>query len=226
MHTVLVVEDEKDILELVTLNLQRQGYKTLTALNGVEGVAQAKAHSPDLIILDVMMPGKDGYAVCKDLKDDARTRSIPVLMLTAKGDVAHRIIGLEMGADDYMGKPFSPKELMLRVKGLLKRTKSVAADATIRAGDFLLERNSLKAFVAGQQIDLTATEFKLLRVLIESGGMVMERDALLREVWGFSDTTMTRTLDTHVKRLREKLGKHAACVRTLRGVGYQFNPSL
>ncbi len=226
MHTVLVVEDEKDILELVTLNLQRQGYKTLTAANGIEGVAQAKASVPDLIILDIMMPGKDGYAVFKDLKEDARTRGIPVLMLTAKGDVAHRIAGLELGVEDYMGKPFSPKELMLRVKGLLKRTKSVATDASIRAGDFLLERNSLKAFVAGQQIDLTATEFKLLRVLIESGGTVMERDALLREVWGFSDTTMTRTLDTHVKRLREKLGKHAVCVRTLRGVGYQFNPNV
>ena len=226
MHTVLVVEDEKDILELVTLNLQRQGYKTLSAANGIEGVAQAKANVPDLIILDIMMPGKDGYAVFKDLKEDARTRTIPVLMLTAKGDVAHRIAGLELGVEDYMGKPFSPKELMLRVKGLLKRTKSVATDASIRSGDFLLERNSLKAFVAGQQIDLTATEFKLLRVLIESGGTVMERDALLREVWGFSDTTMTRTLDTHVKRLREKLGKHAACVRTLRGVGYQFNPNV
>lgn len=226
MHTVLVVEDEKDILELVTLNLQRQGYKTLSAANGIEGVTQAKAHTPDLIILDIMMPGKDGYAVFKDLKEDARTRSIPVLMLTAKGDVAHRIAGLELGVEEYMGKPFSPKELMLRVKGLLKRTKSVATDASIRAGDFLLERNSLKAFVAGQQIDLTATEFKLLRVLIESGGTVLERDALLREVWGFSDTTMTRTLDTHVKRLREKLGKYATCVRTLRGVGYQFNPSV
>lgn len=226
MHTVLVVEDEKDILELVTLNLQRQGYKTLSAANGIEGLAQAKANIPDLIILDIMMPGKDGYAVFKDLKEDARTRTIPVLMLTAKGDVAHRIAGLELGVEEYMGKPFSPKELMLRVKGLLKRTKSVATDASIRAGDFLLERNSLKAFVAGQPIELTATEFKLLRVLIESGGTVMERDALLREVWGFSDTTMTRTLDTHVKRLREKLGKHAVCIRTLRGVGYQFTPSV
>lgn len=226
MHSVLVVEDEKDILELVTLNLQRQGYKTLGAVNGVDGVEQAKAHVPDLIILDIMMPGKDGYAVFKELKEDARTRSIPVLMLTAKGDVAHRIAGLEMGVDEYMGKPFSPKELMLRVKGLLKRSKRVAVDASIRAGDFLLERNSLKAFVAGEQVDLTATEFKLLRVLIESGGMVMERDALLREVWGFSDNTMTRTLDTHVKRLREKLGKHSSCVRTLRGVGYQFSPAV
>jgi two-component system, OmpR family, phosphate regulon response regulator PhoB len=226
MHTVLIAEDEKDILELISLNLQRQGYTVLEAVNGVEGAEKAKAHVPDLVILDIMMPGKDGYAVFKELRDDARTRSIPVLMLTAKGDVAHRIAGLELGVDEYMGKPFSPKELMLRVKALLKRTKRVAVDASIKVGEFLLERNSLKAFVGGNQVDLTATEFKLLRVLIESGGMVMERDALLREVWGFSDNTMTRTLDTHVKRLREKLGKHSTCVRTLRGVGYQFNPEL
>ncbi len=223
MHKVLVVEDEKDILELISLNLKRQGYEVVEAENGVDGVTQAQASVPDLVILDIMMPGKDGYAVLKDLKEDARTRAIPVLMLTAKGDVAHRIMGLELGVDEYMGKPFSPKELMLRVKALLRRTKRVSVDASIKVGEFLLERNSLKAFVSGVQIDLTATEFKLLRVLIESGGTVMERDALLREVWGFSDNTMTRTLDTHVKRLREKLGTHASCVRTLRGVGYQFN---
>lgn len=222
MHTVMIVEDEKDILELISMNLQRQGYKVLTAVNGIEGVERAKTFVPDLLILDLMLPGKDGYTVFKELREDPRTRTIPVLMLTAKGDIAHRIAGLEMGADEYMGKPFSPRELMLRVKALLKRTKRVTVDASIKVGDFLLERNSLKAFIAGRQVDLTATEFKLLRVLIESGGMVMERDALLREVWGFSDNTMTRTLDTHVKRLREKLGDFSGCVRTLRGIGYQF----
>ena len=226
MHTVLVVEDAKDILELISLNLQRQGYKVLEAVNGIQGVECAKSAVPDLVILDIMMPGKDGYTVFKELRDDARTRGLPVLMLTAKGDVAHRIAGLELGVDEYMGKPFSPKELMLRVKALLNRTKRVAVDASIRAGDFLLERNSLKVFVGGEQVDLTATEFKLLRVLIESGGMVMERDALLREVWGFSDNTMTRTLDTHIKRLREKLGDHGACVTTLRGIGYKFQPTM
>lgn len=226
MHTVLVVEDEKDILELISLNLQRQGYKVLEAVNGIQGVELAKSAVPDLVILDIMMPGKDGYTVFKELRDDARTRGLPVLMLTAKGDVAHRIAGLELGVDEYMGKPFSPKELMLRVKALLNRTKRVAVDASIRAGDFLLERNSLKVFVGGEQVDLTATEFKLLRVLIESGGMVMERDALLREVWGFSDNTMTRTLDTHIKRLREKLGEYGACVTTLRGIGYKFQPTM
>jgi len=225
MHTVLIVEDEKDIRELVSLNLRRQDYEVFEAENGIVGSEIAKSKIPDLIILDIMMPGKDGYEVFKELRDDARTRAIPVLMLTAKGDVAHRIAGLELGVDDYMGKPFSPKELMLRVKALLRRTKRVSVDASIKIGDFLLERNSLKVFVAGVQVDLTSTEFKLLRVLIESGGTVMEREALLREVWGFSDNTMTRTLDTHVKRLREKLGDHARCIKTLRGVGYQFLPA-
>lgn len=226
MHTILVVEDEKDILELISLNLKRHDYTVWEAGDGIAGVEQAKQHIPDLIILDLMLPGKDGYTVFKELRQDARTRAIPVLILTAKADVAHRILGLELGADEYMGKPFSPKELMLRVKALLRRTKRVAVDASLKVGDFLIERNSLKAFVSGRQVDLTATEFKLLRVFAESGGVILERDALLREVWGFSDNTMTRTLDTHVKRLREKLGPHAACVRTLRGVGYQFNPSL
>jgi two-component system phosphate regulon response regulator PhoB len=226
MHTILVVEDEKDILELISLNLKRHDYTVWEAADGIAGVEQAKFHIPDLIILDLMLPGKDGYTVFKELRQDARTRSIPVLILTAKADVAHRILGLELGADEYMGKPFSPKELMLRVKALLRRTKRVSVDASLKIGDFLIERNSLKAFVSGRQVDLTATEFKLLRVFAESGGVILERDALLREVWGFSDNTMTRTLDTHVKRLREKLGPHSVCVRTLRGVGYQFNPTL
>jgi two-component system phosphate regulon response regulator PhoB len=226
MHTILVVEDEKDILELICLNLKRNDYQVWEAADGITGLDQAKLHIPDLIILDLMLPGKDGYTVFKELKQDARTRGIPVLILTAKADVAHRIAGLEMGVDEYMGKPFSPKELMLRVKALLRRTKRVSVDASLKVGDFHVERNSLKAFISGRQIDLTATEFKLLRVFIESGGVVLERDVLLREVWGFSDNTMTRTLDTHVKRLREKLGAHAACLRTLRGVGYQFHPTL
>ncbi len=226
MHTVLVIEDERDILELISLNLKRNDYHVEEASDGIAGLEAAKRHIPDLILLDLMMPGKDGYEVFKELKLDARTRHIPVLILTAKADIAHRITGLEMGADDYVGKPFSPKELMLRVKALLRRTKRVIGDASIKAGDFMLERNALKAFVAGKQVDLTSTEFKLLRVFIESGGTVLERDHLLREVWGFTDTTMTRTLDTHVKRLREKLGKHADCLQTLRGVGYKFRPTL
>ena len=225
MHTVLVVDDETDILELVAFNLARQQFTVITADNGISAVHLAKEKLPDIIVLDLMLPGLDGFSVYRELRADPRTSGIPVLMLTAKGEVNDRIAGLELGADDYVTKPFSPKELMLRVKALLKRTRKVSADASLRIGDFLLERNTLKLFLAGQPVDLTATEFKLLRLLAEAEGEVQERDALLREVWGYSDTMLTRTLDTHVKRLREKLGKYAECIQTVRGVGYRFSIS-
>lgn len=224
MHHILVVDDEKDILELVTFNLERQGFSVTGADNGVDAVRVALDNPPDLIVLDLMLPGKDGFTVYRELRADPRTGGVPVLMLTARGELNDRIAGLELGADDYVTKPFSPKELVLRVKALLKRTKKVTVDASLRAGEFLLERNSLKLFLAGQPVDLTATEFKLLRLLVEAGGETQERDTLLREVWGYSDTTLTRTLDTHVKRLREKLGRFASCVQTVRGVGYRFQP--
>lgn len=223
MQTILVIEDETDICELVRLNLERQGgYTVLTADNGNSGLDAARSHLPDLIILDLMLPGKDGFAVMKALRMDSRTQSIPVLMLTAKGALGDRIAGLEQGADDYVTKPFSPKELMLRVKALLKRTKRVVVDASLRDGDFLIDRNALKLFLAGNPVELTATEFKLLRLLIESADTPVEREVLLREVWGYSDAILTRTLDTHVKRLREKLGTRAAQIETMRGIGYRF----
>ncbi len=222
MHTILVVDDEADILDLITMNLHRQGYTTLTAADGVEAVASAKENLPDLLILDLMLPKKDGFMVFRELRADARTQHIPVLMLTAKGDLQERISGLELGADDYVSKPFSPKELMLRVKALLKRTKRATVDASVVSGDFNLDRNTLKLFLAGAPVDLTATEFKLLRILIEADGSPVDRETLLREAWGYADTTLSRTLDTHVKRLREKLGAHADCVQTVRSVGYKF----
>ena len=222
MHTILVVDDEADILELVAFNLERQQFKVLTADNGIAAVQVAKEKTPDLIVLDLMLPGMDGFSVYRELRADPRTSGIPVLMLTAKGEVNDRIAGLELGADDYVTKPFSPRELLLRIRALLKRTRKVTVDASLKVGDFLLERNTLKLFLAGLPVDLTATEFKLLRILVEANGEVQERDVLLREVWGYSDTMLTRTLDTHVKRLREKLGKHAECIQTVRGVGYRF----
>ena len=222
MHTVLVVDDESDILELVTFNLERNQFKVLTADNGLSAVSMAKEHLPDIVVLDLMLPGLDGFGVYKELRADPRTASIPVLMLTAKGEVNDRIAGLELGAEDYVTKPFSPRELMLRVRALLKRTRKVTVDASLKAGVFLLERNALKLYLAGQPVDLTATEFKLLRILIEAAGETLERDVLLRDVWGYSDTMLTRTLDTHIKRLREKLGKYANCIVTVRSVGYQF----
>ena len=222
MHTILVVDDEADIVDLIAMNLQRNGFTTVTAADGIEAVVKAKAQPPDLILLDLMMPGKDGFTVFKELRADARTQHVPVLMLTAKGDLHDRITGLELGADDYVSKPFSPKELMLRVKALLKRTKRVTVDANLTEGVFQLDRNSLKLFLAGSPVDLTATEFKLLRILIEGNGSPVDRETLLREAWGYADTTLSRTLDTHVKRLREKLGRYADCVQTVRSVGYKF----
>lgn len=226
MQTILVVDDEADILELISLNLKRNGYNCITAPDGIAAVKTALEAMPDLVILDLMLPGKDGFTVFKELRADSRTQATPVLMLTAKGELNDKINGLETGADDYVTKPFSPKELMLRVKALLKRSKRVTVDASLRSGEFLLDRNSLKLFLAGQPVDLTATEFKLLRLLVEANGTAVERDVLLREVWGYSDTTLSRTLDTHVKRLREKLGKHADHVQTVRSVGYSFAPQL
>jgi two-component system phosphate regulon response regulator PhoB len=223
MHTILIVDDEVDIAELIALHLQRQGLKTLMAHDGLKAVTLAQENQPDLIVLDIMLPGKSGISVLKDLREDARTSQIPVIMLTAKGSIDDRVMGFEMGVDDYVTKPFSPKEMTLRIMALLKRTNRVVADSALRRGNFVLERNTLKLYINNEIIDLTATEFKLLRLLAESEGQVQGRDELLREVWGYqTDAVMTRTLDTHVKRLREKLGAHAHCVQTVRGVGYRF----
>lgn len=227
MHTVLVVDDEADIVELISFNLQRQGLRVMTARDGLSAVQLAKDAQPDLVVLDLMLPGRDGFGVFKDLRADTRTSQIPVIMLTARGEIDDRIAGLELGADDYVTKPFSPKELTLRVQALLKRSKKIVADSTLKHGSFHLERNTLKLYLAGQPIDLTATEFKLLRLLIEANGEPQTRDELLREVWGYqTDTVLTRTLDTHVKRLREKLGEFANCIETIRGVGYRFVPDV
>jgi two-component system phosphate regulon response regulator PhoB len=225
MHTVLVVDDEADILDLITFNLQRQGLKVLAAGDGLGAVQLARENRPDLIVLDLMRPGKDGFTVFKELRADTRTSQIPVIMLTARGELDDKIAGLELGADDYVTKPFSPKELTLRVQALLKRTKRVIADSSLKSGKFHLERNTLKLYLDGETVDLTATEFKLLRLLIEAGGQPQSRDELLREVWGYqTDSVLTRTLDTHIKRLREKLGNFADSIETVRGVGYRFAP--
>lgn len=227
MHTVLVVDDEADIVDLISFNLQRQGLRVMTARDGITAVQLAKDAQPDLIVLDLMLPGRDGFGVFKELQHDTRTSQIPVIMLTARGELDDKIAGLELGADDYVTKPFSPKELTLRVQALLKRSKKVVADSALKRGSFHLERNTLKLYLAGQPIDLTATEFKLLRLLIEANGEPQSRDELLREVWGYqTDTVLTRTLDTHVKRLREKLGVYANCIQTIRGVGYRFVPDV
>lgn len=222
MYTVLIAEDESDIRQLISFNLERESIGTLLAKDGVEAFEIAKEKGPDLIILDLMLPRMDGFTVFKELRLDSRTKDIPVIMLTAKAQLDDVITGLEMGADDYLTKPFSPKELVLRVKALLRRIKTTTANSIITSGKFRLDKNTLHCFVSGEQIDLTPTEFKLLLLMIEREETVQNREDLLREVWGYRDTANSRTLDTHIKRLREKLGDLSRCIETVRGVGYQY----
>ncbi|MDA7605773.1 response regulator transcription factor [Verrucomicrobia bacterium] len=223
MYTVLIAEDESDIRQLISFNLERESMDTLLAKDGAEAFEIAKEKGPDLIILDLMLPKMDGFTVFKELRLDSRTKDIPVIMLTAKAQLDDVITGLEMGADDYLTKPFSPKELVLRVKALLRRIKTTTANSVINSGKFRLDKNSLHCFVSGEQIDLTPTEFKLLILMVEREGTVQNREDLLREVWGYRDTANSRTLDTHVKRLREKLGDLSRCIETVRSVGYQYS---
>jgi two-component system phosphate regulon response regulator PhoB len=223
MQTILIVDDEADILDLVSLNLKKHQFQVLTADNGAEALDVAFKQKPDLIVLDIMMPEKDGYEVLTALRQDQRGAHIPVIMLTARAELDDRIKGLEHGADDYLSKPFSPKELVLRVQAMLKRAKHSVSDPNLSSGPFTLDRNNLRLTLAGKPVDLTATEFKMLRLLVEREGQPVERDALLREVWGYSDNALTRTLDSHVKRLREKLSAHAEHIQTVRSVGYCFH---
>ncbi len=222
MKKILLVDDETDILELLTMNLESQGLGVIHAQNGQEALEVAKAAMPDVIVLDIMLPKLDGYQVLERLRADPKLNRVPVLMLTAKGELNDRLSGLELGADDYLAKPFSPKEVVLRIQNLLKRAVPRALEVQLTSGDFVLNRNSLTLTLADQPVNVTATEFKLLRLLIESKGEPLTRDRLLKEVWGYSDHALTRTLDTHIKRLREKLGGHADHIQTIRSVGYQF----
>ena len=224
MNKILVVDDEGDVRDLVAFNLQRNGMSTIFAKDGIEACNVAVSEIPDLIVLDLMLPGRNGFQVFKELRLDSRTKSIPILMLTAKAQLDDVISGLELGADDYLTKPFSPKEMVLRVKALLRRSKMSGSRTEVKNGPFLLDKNSLDFFLDGEKIDLTPTEFKLLSLLIERAGQPQTRDDLLREVWGYRDSTNSRTLDTHIKRVREKIADHATAIQTVRGIGYQFAP--
>ncbi len=221
MHRILIVEDERDIADLIGFNLQRAGYEILKAHDGVEGTEMALRERPDLILLDLMLPGRDGYSVFRELRRDTRTINTPVIMLTARAQTEDRIQGLEAGADDYLTKPFSPKELMLRVQAILKRSEAPPGSVDFTYGPFRFDKNSLKFYLDNQPTELTATEFKLLLFLCERSGKPQDRNDLLRTVWGYSDATHSRTLDTHMKRLRQKLGEHGSWVETVRGVGYR-----
>jgi DNA-binding response OmpR family regulator len=220
---VLIVEDEEDILNLLRFNLQNSGFDVITSGDGREALELARRHGPDLVLLDIMLPGLDGFEVCRELKSDPKTRLTPVIMLTARGEEVDRIVGLELGADDYVVKPFSPRELALRVKAVLRRGEAG------ETGGNSWQRDGMKvdferhiAEVDGRDVALTATEFKLLTEIIQARGKVLTRDSLLSRVWGYEFDGYARTVDTHVRRLRQKLGPYANFVETVRGVGYRF----
>ena len=220
MSRILIIEDERDIADLIGFNLSRAGYEVIKAFDGIEGTEVALRERPTLIVLDLMLPGRDGYSVFRELRRDSRTVDIPVIMLTARAQTEDRIQGLEAGADDYLTKPFSPKELMLRVQAILKRTDSLPGHVDLTYGPFRFDKNSLKFYLSNELTELTATEFKLLLFLCERPGKAQDRNDLLRILWGHSDATHSRTLDTHMKRLRQKLGPHGSWVETVRGIGY------
>ena len=221
-ETILVIEDEEDVSDLIRYHLKKAKLRVVVAADGAEGLRIAGQERPDGIILDIMLPRLNGFEVTKKLKADVRTATIPLLILSAKGESESRIKGLELGVDDYLPKPFSPRELVLRIQALLRRRKAAEAPPTSSTGPFQLDRTALKITLDGKRLDLTSTEFKLLSLLIGREGVILSREALLEEVWGYSSTIDTRTVDTHMRRLREKLGDHAALLETIRGEGYRF----
>ena len=223
MAKILIVDDEPDAVELVAFNLKNAGFEVATAADGAAALKQARAVLPDLIVLDVMLPEVDGLEVCKLLRRDSATAGIPIIMLTAKAAEIDRVLGLELGADDYVTKPFSPRELTLRIKGLLSRRETRETKAEqMKFGELNVDVPAHRVTVNGKPIELTATEFKLLTLLAQRRGRVQSRDQLLKDVWEYDNMIDTRTVDTHMRRLREKLGKAARHLDTVRGVGYRF----
>lgn len=219
---ILIADDEPDVLALIRSNLKSAGFSVVTAGDGPGALAKARIHLPALILLDLMLPGMPGLEVCRVLKSEPATARIPVVIVTAKAEEVDRIVGLELGADDYITKPFSPRELVLRVKSILRRVAGPEETEDLQIGDLRLSRERHEAAVKGRVIELTAIEFKLLALLMERRGRVQSRDTLLNEVWGYESVIDTRTVDTHVKRLREKLGSAADCIETVRGFGYRI----
>jgi len=221
--TVLVVEDEADVVDLLRYNLNKNGFDVLIATSGLEGLELASQHRPDLVLLDIMLPGMNGYEVCKKLRNTAETASIAIVMLTAKGEALERVKGLELGVDDYVTKPFSPRELILRIRAVLRRVRAGGKNEILQFDGFQVDKNAFEIRLDGARIELTTTEFKLLCLLLEQRGRVQSREKLLRDVWGYNNTIDTRTVDTHVRRLREKLSDRSHRLETIRGEGYRFS---
>ncbi|MCY6372338.1 response regulator transcription factor [Clostridium ganghwense] len=223
---ILIVDDEEHIQELIKFNLENNGYESLCASDGLEALKLAKKELPQLILLDVMLPGMDGYDVCKEIRRDSIISNTPIIMITAKGEELDKILGLELGADDYLTKPFSVRELVARVKALLRRTRIQYIADVFKFGNVSIDFQKHEVLKNDQKIDLTLKEFELLEVLIKNKGRVMTRDFLLDKVWGYEYIGETRTVDVHIRYLRKKIeddDKKPKFIETIRGIGYRFN---
>src|SRR5881392_4087920 len=221
-RNILIIEDETDVADLLSLNLRKAGFRVSTAADGANGLQKARDDRPDFIILDLMLPKMSGLEVCRVLKGDTVTAHTPILMLTAKAEEIDRIVGLEFGADDYVTKPFSPREVVLRIRAIMRRGESKQEDERLTAGPITVDPARYEVSVNGRRINLTSLEFKLLRTLMQRRGRVQTRDRLLNDVWGYESVIDTRTVDTHVRRLRKKLGKAANVIESVRGFGYRM----
>ena len=220
---ILVVDDEPDLLELVRLNLSQAGFQVDTAASGSAAMKSLQAARPDLMVLDLMLPDLSGADLCRKLRSDPTFAELPIIMLTARADEVDRVVGFELGADDYVTKPFSPRELVLRVRAVLRRRNASANESDLLVhGALQLDAARHRCFIGDAEVELTAKEFELLSQLMRQPGRVMTRDGLLERVWGADITVTTRTIDTHVKRLREKLGETGDLIETVRGIGYRF----
>ncbi len=224
---ILVVDDEKDIARMISYNLKKEGFLVVEAYNGEDALNLTVSEQPDLVLLDLMLPGIDGLEVCRQLKKESRTSSIPLIMLTAKTQEIDKVVGLELGADDYVSKPFSPKELIARIKAVLRRgkEKEILRDTAV-FGDLSIDFAKIAVSVGKNPVELTAKEFELLKALIQAKGRVLSRDYLLDAIWGFEHAVdiQTRTVDVHIRTLRKKLKKQAARIITVKNYGYRFQP--
>ena len=223
-HNVFIVEDEPDLRDTLKYNLENEGFSVKAFSNGEDFLSSVDKNKPSLVILDLMLPGISGLDVCRELRSNGNYDGIGIIMLTAKSEEIDRIVGFELGADDYVTKPFSVRELILRVKVILKkRTDDGANEQKLEFGPILMNLDAHEVSIDGNVVNLTALEFKLLKHLLKRKGRVQTRDQLLGDVWGYSSEVTTRTVDTHIKRLREKLGEPGNLIQTIRGVGYRFN---
>ena len=225
-HKIYIIEDEPDIRETLVYNFQKENFEVNSSGNGIKGLEDIKIKKPDVLILDLMLPDISGLEICRKIKNDDQLKNISIIMLTAKGDEVDRIVGFELGADDYVTKPFSIRELILRVKVLQKKQgENIDSDKLLEIGQISMDLDAHSVSIDKKQIILTALEFRLLKHLAQRKGRVQTRDQLLGDVWGYSSEVTTRTVDTHIKRLREKLGSACNYIQTIRGVGYRFNVS-